>query len=99
MRAWLWAHAKLLLGIFISTLLLKSGGIIGKVFGAAGLTFVAFRYVMPEVRSFLFGYFAGLPADVYNLITYVNADKAMVMIISAGAVKMTSGLMLGKAGA
>lgn len=97
MKDWLWSHAKMLIGIFISTLLIKSGGIIGKIFGTLGLTFIAYQYVMPEVRSFLFGYFAGLPADIYNLVTYVNLDKAMVMILSAGAVKIASGLMLGRA--
>ncbi len=97
-KGWLWLHGKMLIGIFISTLLLKSGGIIGKIFGTLGLAFVTYKYVMPEVKGYLAGYMAGLGADVYNLVLYVQADKAMVMILSAGATKLASNLMLGKAG-
>ncbi|MDW2981742.1 DUF2523 family protein [Rhodanobacter sp. KK11] len=98
-KGWLWLHGKMLIGIFISTLLLKSGGIIGKIFGTLGLAFITYKYVMPEVKGYLMGYVSALGADVYNLIIYVQADKAMIMILSAGATKLASNLMLGKAGA
>lgn len=97
-KGWLWTHGKMLIGIFISTVLLKSGGIIGRIFGTLGLAFVTYKYVMPEVRSFLAGYMSALGSEAYNLVTYVQADKAMVMILSAGATKLASNLMLGKAG-
>lgn len=97
-KEWLWAHSKMLIGIFISTLAIKSGGIIGKIFGTLGLAWVTYQYVMPEVKTYLAGYMAELSPDVYNLILYVQADKAMVMILSAGATKLASNLMLGKAG-
>ena len=98
-KGWLWLHGKMLIGIFISTLLLKSGGIIGKIFGTLGLAFITYKYVMPEVKAYLMTYVSALGADVYNLIVYVQADKAMIMILSAGATKLASNLMLGKAGA
>lgn len=97
-KGWFWAHGKMLIGVLISTIALKSGGIIGKVFGSLGLAFVSYTYVMPEVKSYLSGYLSGVGGDVYNLITYVHADTGMVMILSAGATKLASNLMLGKAG-
>lgn len=99
MKTWLWAHGKMLIGIFISTMLLKSGGFIGRIFGSLGLAFVSYKYVMPEVAATLQGYASMLSPRAYSLLLYVQADKAMVMIISAGATKLASNLMLGKAGA
>lgn len=99
MKGWLWAHGKMLIGIFISTLLLKSGGIIGRIFGTLGLAFITYTYVMPEVKQFLWSYMSGLSAEALNLVTYVQFDKAAVLIISAGATKLASNLMLGKASA
>lgn len=96
MKEWLWSHAKMLLGILFATMAIKGGGIVGKIMGTMGLTFIAYKYVMPEIRSYLFTYMAGLPAEIYNLITYVQLDKCMTMILSAGAVKIASGLMLGR---
>lgn len=97
-KGWLWAHGKMLIGVFLSTLALKSGGLIGRIFGTLGLAFVTYTYVMPEVKAFLAGYMSGLGADAYNLVTYTGVDTAMVMILSAGATKLASNLMLGKAG-
>lgn len=97
MREWLWSHAKLLIGIFISTLALKSGGIVGRIFGTLGLAFISYHYVMPELRSYMGGLFSALSAEVYNLVTYTKVDQGVTLILSAGAVKMTSKLMLGKA--
>lgn len=99
MKDWLWTHGKLLIGIFFSTMLLKSGGMIGKIFGSLGLAFVTYKFVMPEVKAALLSYANALDPEVYNLIVYVKADAAMVMILSAGATKLASNLMLGKAGA
>lgn len=98
MKDWIWSHAKILVGIFISTLALKSGGIVGKLFGTLGLAFVTYTYVMPEVKAFLRGYLVNASADIVNLVTYIQLDTAMVMVLSAGAVKLASNLMLGKAG-
>lgn len=98
MKEWLWSHAKMLIGIFISTLAIKSGGLIGRVFGTLGLAFVAYKYVMPEIRDYMGGLFAALNPEVYNLITYVKVDQGITLVLSAGAVKLTSKLMLGKAG-
>lgn len=97
MKSWLWDHGKMLIGIFISTMLVKSGGMIGKIFGTLGLGFITYKYVMPEIKAQLIGYASAIDPDVYNLITYVKADQAMVMILSAGATKLASNLMLGKA--
>lgn len=97
-KGWLWAHGKMLIGVFISTMLLKSGGFIGKVFGSLGLAFVTYTYVMPEIKAALFSYAGALDPDIFNLIVYVKADVCMVMILSAGATKLASNLFLGKAG-
>jgi len=99
MKGWIWAHGKMLIGIFISTMALKSGGLIGRIFGTLGLAFVTYKYVMPEVKGYLAGYLSGLGSETVQLIGYIQADKAMVMILSAGATKLASNLMLGKAGA
>lgn len=97
-KVWLWAHGKMLIGIFISTMLLKSGGIVGKIFGSLGLAFVTYTFVMPEVKGALIGYAAALDPDIYDLLVYCKVDVCMVMIISAGATKLASNLFLGKAG-
>jgi Protein of unknown function (DUF2523) len=97
-KEWLWSHAKMLIGIFISTLLLKSGGIIGKIMGTLGLAFITYNYVMPEVKAFLWSYMSGISGEAFNLLTYTKFDAAAVMIISAGAVKLASNLMVGKVG-
>lgn len=96
MKAWLWTHAKMLIGIFISTMLLKSGGIVGKIFGTLGLTFISYHYVMPEVRSYLLGYMDALNPEIYNLVTYTKVDVAMILVLSAGVTKLASNLMLGR---
>ncbi|RAO78187.1 DUF2523 family protein [Dyella jiangningensis] len=98
LKAWLWTHLKMLTGIFISTMLLKSGGIIGKIFGTLGLAFVTYKYVMPEVKGLLLQYASGLSTEVYNLITYTKFDVFMCLIISAVATKLASNLMVGKVG-
>lgn len=98
MKDWLWTHAKMLIGIFISTLALKSGGMVGKLMGTLGLAFITYNYVMPEVKSFLWGYMSGISGEAYNLLTYTRFDAAAIMIISAGAVKLASNLMVGKVG-
>ncbi|AHX16268.1 hypothetical protein CH75_09150 [Dyella jiangningensis] len=98
LKAWLWTHLKMLMGIFISTMLLKSGGIIGKIFGTLGLAFVTYKYVMPEVKGLLLQYASGLSTEVYNLITYTRFDVFMCLIISAVATKLASNLMVGKVG-
>jgi hypothetical protein len=98
MKEWLWSHAKMLIGIFISTLALKSGGLIGRLFGTLGLAWISYQYVMPEIRDYMSGLFSALNPEVYDLVTYVKVDQAVTLILSAGAVKLTSKLMLGKAG-
>jgi hypothetical protein len=97
LKGWLWTHLKMLIGIFISTTLLKSGGAIGRVMGTMGLAFISWKYVMPEVKAFLMRYASYLSTDLYNLVTYTKLDVAMVMVVSAGAVKIASNLMIGKA--
>ena len=97
MKEWIWSHAKMLIGIFISTLAIKSGGILGKLFGTAGLAWISYKYVMPEFRDYMLGYMNALPADVYELVTYCRFDVFMTMLLSAAAVRFASGLMLGKA--
>lgn len=99
LKAWLWSHLKMLIGIFISTVLLKSGGIIGRIFGTLGLAFITYKYVMPEVKGFLMQYAALVSPEVYNLITFTQFDKAMVVVLSAAATKLASNLMVGKVGA
>lgn len=98
LKGWLWTHLKMLIGIFISTMLLKSGGIFGRIFGTLGLAFITYKYVMPEVKGVLMQYALNLSPEYYNLLTYTQCDKAMVLIISAGATKLASNLMIGKVG-
>jgi len=98
LKAWLWTHLKMLMGVFISTMLLKSGGIIGKIFGTLGLAFVTYKYVMPEVKGLLLQYASGLSTEVYNLVVYTKFDVFMCLIISAVATKLASNLMVGKVG-
>ena len=95
-RAWLWDHAKILIGIFISTMAIKSGGLIGRIFGSLGLSYITYKYVMPEIKSYLQGYMSRLNPDAYNFILYVKADVAMVLILSACAVRFASNLFLGQ---
>jgi hypothetical protein len=97
MKEWIWSHAKMLIGIFISTLAIKGGGIVGKIMGTMGLAFISYHYVMPEIKGYLSGLLGGISAESYNLITYCNVDKGMTLVLSAGATKIASKLMLGKA--
>jgi hypothetical protein len=96
MKGWLWAHWKILIGIFISTLAVKSGGIIGKILGSMGLSMITYNYVMPEIKATLASYLSGLSGEGYNLFCYIHMDVAMVMILSAGATKIASRVMFGK---
>ena len=96
-KEWLWSHMKMFIGIFISTALLRSGGFVGRMFGTLGLAFVAYRYVMPEVKTFLYRYLSGVPAEALNLIQYVRLDTAMVLICSAGVVRLSSKLFFARA--
>lgn len=98
LKGWLWSHLKMLIGIAISTWLMKSGGIIGRIFGTLGLAFITYKYVMPEVKGLLLQYAGNLSPEVYNLIVYVGFDKFMVLIVSASATKLASNLMVGKVG-
>jgi hypothetical protein len=98
MKEWIWAHAKMLIGIAISTIAIKGGGIVGKIMGTMGLAFITYHYVMPEIRMYLSGLVSGLSAEAYNLVTYCNVDKGMTLVVSAGATKIASKLMMGKVG-
>ena len=98
LKGWLWSHLKMLIGITISTWLMKSGGIIGRIFGTLGLAFITYKYVMPEVKALLLRYAGDLSPEVYSLILYVGFDKFMVIIVSASATKLASNLMVGKVG-
>lgn len=96
MKEWIWSHAKMLIGIFISTLAIKGGGIVGKIMGTMGLAFITYHYVMPEIKDYLSGLLGGISPEAYNLITYCKFDKGMTVVLSAGATKVASKLMLGK---
>jgi len=98
LKGWLWTHLKMLIGIFISTMLIKSGGIIGRIFGTLGLTLITWKYVMPEVKGLLLRYAANVDPEVYNLIVYTKVDVFMILVLSAGATKLASNLMIGKVG-
>lgn len=98
MKEWIWAHGKMLIGILISTFAIKGGGVIGKIMGTLGLTFITYHYVMPEIRTYLGTLLSGLSAEAYNLVTYTNTDKGMTLVLSAGATKLASKLMMGKVG-
>jgi len=99
MKEWIWSHSKMLIGILLSTLAIKGGGIVGKIMGTLGLAFISYHYVMPEIRDYLAGVMGGLSSQAYNLVTYCNVDKGMTLILSAGATKIANKLMLGKVGA
>lgn len=98
MKEWLWSHAKILIGIFIASMFAKLPGFMGKALSTLGLSFIAYKYVMPEIKSYLNGLLAGLPQHAYELVIYCKVDVAAVLILSAVAVSLTSKLFLSVTG-
>ncbi|GAA0709471.1 DUF2523 family protein [Dokdonella soli] len=62
-------------------------GIVGKILITLGLTFATTKLVLPDLIAFLQSHMGGVSGDVLALLGYLNVDKAMVMIISAGVAR------------
>ena len=63
-------------------------GLVGRVLGTYGLSVVTFNEVLPDLKSFVSGFFTSLPTVVVELASAVGLDIAMSMIISALTISM-----------
>lgn len=63
------------------------GRIVSKVTATLGVTFVSVNSLLPDLKTFIFGYFAGLPSWAQNFIGAVHFDVFITMIISALSVR------------
>lgn len=73
--------AALLIGSFIKQ-------IISVLFGL-GVGVVTFTFVLPEFFDFLQNKFASLPTEIENIVGILQVDRAITIILSASAAKLT----------
>lgn len=67
------------------------GVIIAAVFRillALGIGFVAFTVALPNMYTFIQGYFNGMPPDYLSIVGMLKIDIAITMILSAAAARM-----------
>lgn len=75
-------------GHLIGFIKLAASAIFARVLAWAGLSFVSFRYVMPDIKAFLAEYVTMLPDQVADMFGAMGVDIFMVLILSAIVAKM-----------
>lgn len=78
----------------LNGLKLAASFIVARVLAAFGLTWVTYKQALPEIKSFLNGYFSSLPDQVKQLAGALGVDIFMIMILSAIAAHMGTRVFL-----
>lgn len=78
-ETWLTKGANLI----ISTLKVAASAIYARVLSFAGISWVQFEAVMPEVKAWLADQASGLPPEATDFLGACGVDVFMVLIISA----------------
>jgi Protein of unknown function (DUF2523) len=79
---------------FLNGLKLIVGVLFFRVMSALGLSFITYKAVLPEVKSYLAGFINQLPEQGVQMIGVLGVDIAMVMIVSALVVRVGSKTIL-----
>ncbi|MEL1264408.1 DUF2523 family protein [Pseudoxanthomonas putridarboris] len=77
----------------IATLLFQlkiaAAGIVGRVLATFGLTMVTLNGVLPNLKSFVSQYAAGLSPEAMNFLGAIGLGQAMSMVLSALTIRLT----------
>jgi hypothetical protein len=76
------------IGYFFGTLKTALAGLVARCLGTFGLSLVTFNGILPDLKSFLQGFFTSLPANVLELASALGLDAGMSMIVSALTIRM-----------
>ena len=76
------------IGHFFGALKNVISNLVGRVLGTFGLSLVTFNGILPDLKTFLYGFFDDLPPKVVQLASAVGLDAGMTMIVSALTVRM-----------
>lgn len=74
-------------GAYFDKLRTLGAGIAGRIFTGLGLYLAHHYYTSPALAAFLAGHVSGVPADVLAVLSYINVDRAISMMIGAYAAK------------
>jgi len=96
MRAWLWDHLKSITGLWFVTLFAKAPAFVGRILSVLGISLLGFQYALPKIKEMLSPYIYGLPSGILNYVVYLNVDKAIILVLSAYAVRISHTLVWGK---
>lgn len=75
-------------GLLITGLKLAAASIVGRVMAALGFTWANFTFALPQAKGWLVEQFAGLPANIREIIAATGVDVFMTLVISAILARM-----------
>ena len=70
-------------GKLITAVKLAASSIFGRLMAGAGMAFVAYNQVYPNIKDFVSSKFLALPGWAVQLLSYCAVDQAITMVISA----------------
>lgn len=85
----MWQFVTDAIGAFFNSLRGLLPGIVGRVMLALGVGVSSYQFLMPEILTWIQGYFNALGPDALAMLGALNVDKAFNLIISAIAVKFS----------
>jgi hypothetical protein len=71
------------IGLFFNALRNLLPGIVGRVMIALGVGVTSYTFLLPEILSWIQGYFSSLDSSALALLGALNVDNAFNLIISA----------------
>jgi hypothetical protein len=70
--------------------------IVGKIMLTLGLTWATTTLVLPDLLAFVQSHASGMPAAAVSFLAYINFDKAITMILSAGVARTAGKAVLSR---
>jgi len=70
--------------------------IVGKILITLGLTWATTTLLLPDLVGFVQSHTSGMPSSAISFFAYINVDKAITMILSAGVARTAGKAVLSR---